>query len=1646
MEVVHLFQTNEDFENTYYGEKYKEPWLSYTIENESIGFNKTMGAVTGVSLNKGTLTLAVGQTEQLQASVLPPYASDTSVTWTSSNQSIATVNASGLVTAISNGSATITVTTNDGGFSAQCTTTVKLAGSVTVVPEVITGLTYDGTALTLVTAGSGTGTMMYKLNDGSWSETIPSVTDAGTYAVYYKAAESAEYAESSVGGVVVTVNKADRTMSWVLQPSEIIIGGTDNASATTTGDGTISYGSDDENVATIDSVTGEIIAITTGTCTISATISASTNYNSGLLSYTLSVIPEEPVYKEMYFTTEVLSDGVLKFRNKTGITVEYRINGGEWTTYTTTITGAPINVVSGDVVEWRGNNASYATSHKNSGNFCTFGGTNETDFLNSGSTAMFNVYGNIMSLVYGDNFIGQTALTGTYNFAGMFNRCYVVVSAEHLILPAMTLTPSCYRAMFSHAHELTVMPDLPATTLADNCYSYAIEQTKITKTCVLPAEVVPTSGYYAMFIMCSGLSEITCLATNTAATTCTANWVSGVAETGVFCKNPSMTGWTKNSVKGIPCGWTVMDYGFTIADYAFELDLTGGNATTRVSSAGANWTASTSDSWLSVSPTTGSSGDIFAEIRVASGNTSRTGTVTFTDGTETKVVNIKQEAQNVPYSAQYLTFDVISAGTIVWKCIGGTDSAKTISYSVDNGQTWSAITSTAEGVEIGVSAGDKVLVKGTNNTYAKDKSNYTGFQGGTAYFSIKGNIMSLIGGDNFTGTTAITKSYAFASLFKLSNVVSAKYLVLPVMTLYTSCYRAMFSFATSLVDAPILPATTLARDCYWYMFEGTAISTAPVLPATTLVQGSYGGMFSGCSKLNYIECYATDISASACTNGWVSQVAPIGTFVKDSSMEDWTIGISGIPVGWVTEAALVEPAISCDGEEVTITCGTPNAEIYYSLNQSGNYTLYTDPIIITANTIVSAYSQKGGKQSEVISQNCVYNPMPAYSASNLTLGTWTYGGNSVTVPYSVNRTDGHSNNYAKGTFDFETTVTLKKTQPTLLWFQHADQSAQVYVDNNLVEKHWGGYNAFFMDISSYAHSGSNTIKVTLKNNEGNNLAPSTGDFNYNATLGEVKLFTSPVIPSAYYGYDGFHVLADVATSSATINIKTTIPTGATVTCEIDDGTYHFGSSADSTGNEMIFSATVVNPHLWHGKTDPHLYNITLRIYHDGELYHQYIRPYGLRFFDYAISGNTMNGETGITYQGADYTGFLLNGQPYFLRGVCMHDDLDGKANALNSTDYSQEFSIIQELGCNFIRLAHYPHPKEVYDRCDQLGIIVQTEVPCVNRFNTPETEGTICPQAYYDHLDIQYADMVEQHFNHPCIMFWGLFNEGTTNDSAWAKTKLEYYKTLIKTIDPSRWVGYVVSASYSNPSSTFGNPDMDWFGCNYYQGWYQNNGQNNGTLSNDPTSALNTRVNNIIRDKHKPLAYSEYGAGGTQSCHSIDCFATTTRGNYERHDIEYQMWLHEGHIAAIRDFPNLLFTGEWQLFDIAVSKRNEGYVVCADGVTSGTNDDLRYLNDKGLVERDHVTKKDTFYLYKAEWNKTDKFVHICGKDYTNMTDRVIKCYTNESGPFALYVDGTQIGSTVSPSNNILEFPSTGFTSGNVVVVSGGTVSDTFTFD
>lgn len=145
-----------------------------------------------------------------------------------------------------------------------------------------------------------------------------------------------------------------------------------------------------------------------------------------------------------------------------------------------------------------------------------------------------SVQGNVMSLLYGDDFSGQTTITNAYQFRGLFYNCANITSAEHLILPATTLASYCYAGMFNGGcTSLTTAPVLPATTLVSFCYSQ-------------------------MFRYCTNLNYIKCLATDKSADSCTANWVSGVARSGTFVKAASMSSWT-TGVYGIPTGWTVQN-------------------------------------------------------------------------------------------------------------------------------------------------------------------------------------------------------------------------------------------------------------------------------------------------------------------------------------------------------------------------------------------------------------------------------------------------------------------------------------------------------------------------------------------------------------------------------------------------------------------------------------------------------------------------------------------------------------------------------------------------------------------------------------------------------------------------------------------------------------------------------------------------------------------------------------------------------------------------------------------------------------------------------------------------------------------------------------------------------------------------------
>lgn len=236
-------------------------------------------------------------------------------------------------------------------------------------------------------------------------------------------------------------------------------------------------------------------------------------------------------YAAMPLTFQILTSGAVYHSARSTRnykTFQYRVNDGEWTSVSVTATGTTyfISVSAGDKVQFRGDNAAYGTT------------TNQEGF-SLHSTADFNIYGNVMSLINSTNFSGLTSFTAGGVFQNLFKPSFEpdnhLKDVSNLVLPATSLTQRCYSYMFNGNNGLTgKAPELPATTLANYCYA-------------------------SMFGNCTNLNYIKCLATDISATSCTSYWVGGVQTTsGTFVKNASMSSWTTGN-NGIPANWTVQD-------------------------------------------------------------------------------------------------------------------------------------------------------------------------------------------------------------------------------------------------------------------------------------------------------------------------------------------------------------------------------------------------------------------------------------------------------------------------------------------------------------------------------------------------------------------------------------------------------------------------------------------------------------------------------------------------------------------------------------------------------------------------------------------------------------------------------------------------------------------------------------------------------------------------------------------------------------------------------------------------------------------------------------------------------------------------------------------------------------------------------
>ena len=633
------------------------------------------------------------------------------------------------------------------------------------------------------------------------------------------------------------------------------------------------------------------------------------------------------------------------------------------------------------------------------------------------------------------------------------------------------------------------------------------------------------------------------------------------------------------------------------------------------------------------------------------------------------------------------------------------------------------------------------------------------------------------------------------------------------------------------------------------------------------------------------------------------------------------------------------------------------------------------------------------------------------------------GWESVSLPHTYNAADGQDggNDYYRGPAVYVRTLRTpgeSKNKEFYLECLGAAMTAEVFLNGTRLSRHEGGFSTFRVRLTEALRPTGcdNLLAIRVDNSENDRVYPQKADFTfYGGLYRDVNLIT---VPQAHFalipdGTPGIHVISEVDLAHRSAAVQVDVQTegvadGETVELRIfgadDEDSQHAGGAACQTvraavrDNHARGSFHLDPVRLWDGLADPYLYTAEAVLISEGEA------------GDEESVLDAVSTRFGVrSFRVDPEKGFFLNGRPYPLRGVSRHQDRLGVGNAITPAMMEEDMAVIRDIGANSLRLAHYQQAQAFYDLCDENGILVWAEIPFITKFMEKGIQNT---------LD-QMRELITQSSNHPSIYCWGLSNEITASSPV-TEELMENHRMLQKLcheMDPTRPTVMAHAFMLEKDSPLIGIADL---GCyNLYFGWYLGELDQNDSFLDEYHSLYPERA----------IGLAEYGADANIQFHAEH----PAQGDYSE---EFQCVYHEHMVRMIQDRPYLWTTYVWNLFDFAADGRDEG--------------GKKGQNQKGLVEFDHKTRKDAFYLYTALWSR-DPFVHLCGKRFVNRAGETtrVRVYTNQER-VTLY-DGTRIVArkerqdAAQPGVFLFDVPLHGEMHLSVVADSGGqTVRDEMT--
>ena len=599
----------------------------------------------------------------------------------------------------------------------------------------------------------------------------------------------------------------------------------------------------------------------------------------------------------------------------------------------------------------------------------------------------------------------------------------------------------------------------------------------------------------------------------------------------------------------------------------------------------------------------------------------------------------------------------------------------------------------------------------------------------------------------------------------------------------------------------------------------------------------------------------------------------------------------------------------------------------------------------------------------------------------------------VDLPHTWNAQDALSGkiDYKRGIGNYEKNLFIRpewKGKRLFIRFEGVNNIADVFINRRHIGEHRGGYGAFIFEITGKVEYGKeNSILVRVNNGEQLDIMPLVGDFNfYGGIYRDVHLLITDetCISPLDYASPGVRLIQDsVSHRYAKVRAIVDLSNGSSGNQEVElnvrlldgqrvvkEGT----KNVNLSGNEVMqqeLTFGIDQPHLWNGRQDPFLYQAEVTLFRNGQMVDRVTQPLGLRF--YRIDPDK---------------GFFLNGKHLPLQGVCRHQDRSEVGNALRPQHHEEDVALMLEMGVNAVRLAHYPQATYFYDLMDKNGIIVWAEIPFVGPGGYND-KGFVDLPAFRANGKEQLKELIRQHYNHPSICVWGLFNELTELGD----NPVEYIKKLNVLAHQEDTTRPTTSASNQMGDLNFITDAIAW---NRYDGWY------GGTPAD-----LGKWLDRMHKDHPKIcIAISEYGAGAS-IYHQQDSLVKTVPTSWW-HPENWQTYYHIENWKTISSRPYVWGSFVWNMFDFGAAHRTEG--------------DRPGINDKGLVTFDRKVRKDAFYFYKANWNREEPMLYLTGKRNTVRTQRLqtITAFTNQAGA-ELFVNGKSYGKTTPDSYAILEW-------------------------